>query len=657
MTDYLKLIKRPCYLQFDKNQMTNLQISMTKEILLTNRLGGFCSTTVLGCNIRKYNGLLVVPVPGLDDESHVLLSSLDETVIQHGAEFNLGIHKFQGENYSPKGHKYIVKFEWDKVPVVIYRVGGVILQKEIVFMANDQRVMIRYTLLDAHSATTLRLRPFLAFRSVREFTRRNNNYNGGYEPVAGGVKMCMYHGYPELYMQTSKKSTFKYVPDWYLGFDYPRERERGYSSNEDLFTPGYFEMPIKKGESIVFSAGLSEMKCLAMKRNMEREIETKDSMSGFYNCLVRSAHQFHIEKNNQHYIKAGYPWFKCRARDFFIAMPGLTLYIGEQTKFERYMETASTALRQWMDDGGVDVEVYEVHQPDVMLWAMWSLQQYAKFTSLEYCYHKYGKLINRIMEFIMSGKHPNLFVHDNGLLYTNGHDVTISWMNSVSDGKPIIPRSGYLVEFNALWYHAICFWSEMLNVTKHKAKADFYQGFSVKVRESFRKVFINRFGYLYDYVDGDNVSWDVRPNMVFAIALHFTPLTREEQKSVLDTCTRELLTTKGLRSLTPKSGAYNPIYEGPNWKRDYAYHQGTAWPWMAGFYLEAYMRIYRRSGLTFIENQMIGFEDEMKFHGLASIPELFDGNPRFHGRGAISFAINVAGILRALRLLDDYEKE
>ena len=283
MTDYLKLIKRPCYLQFDKNQMTNLQISMTKEILLTNRLGGFCSTTVLGCNIRKYNGLLVVPVPGLDDESHVLLSSLDETVIQHGAEFNLGIHKFQGENYSPKGHKYIVKFEWDKVPVVIYRVGGVILQKEIVFMANDQRVMIRYTLLDAHSATTLRLRPFLAFRSVREFTRRNNNYNGGYEPVAGGVKMCMYHGYPELYMQTSKKSTFKYVPDWYLGFDYPRERERGYSSNEDLFTPGYFEMPIKKGESIVFSAGLSEMKCLAMKRNMEREIETKDSMTSLYN--------------------------------------------------------------------------------------------------------------------------------------------------------------------------------------------------------------------------------------------------------------------------------------------------------------------------------------------------------------------------------------
>ncbi len=649
--------KVPCYLQFDKNQMTNLQISMTKEILLTNRLGGFCSTTVLGCNIRKYNGLLVVPVPQLDNENHVLLSSLDETVVQHGVEFNMGIHKFQGENYSPKGHKYIIRFEWDKVPTIYYRVGGVILQKEMVFMANDQRLMIRYTLLEAHSPTTLRLRPFLAFRSVREFTHRNNAFNGGYETVRNGVKMCMYNGYPDLYMQLSRKNEFNYLPDWYLGFDYPRERERGYSSDEDLFTPGYFEIPIKKGESIVFSAGISEMHPSIMKHTMEKEKDTKDSMSGFYNCLVRSAHQFHIEKKGEHYIKAGYPWFKCRARDFFIAMPGLTLYIGEQAKYEQYMATASKAMKQWMNGDGVDVEVYEVHQPDVLLWAIWCLQQYAKFTSLEQCYRKYGKFVDQIMKFILGGRHPNLFVHDNKLLYSYGRDVAVSWMNSESEGRPVIPRTGYIVEFNALWYHAVCFWAEMLSASGHKNKAEYYNELSQKIYSSFRRVFINKYGYLYDYVDENEVCWDVRPNMVFAIAMHFSPLTREEQKNVLDICTRELRTPKGLRSLTPKSGAYNPIYEGPNWKRDYAYHQGTTWPWLAGFYLEAYMRIYKRSGLTYIENQMIGFEDEMKFHALGSIPELFDGNPPFHGRGAISFAINVAGILRALRLLDDYENE
>ena len=648
--------RKQSYLTFDKNQMTNLQASMDKEMLLSNRAGGFCCTTLVGCNIRKYNGLLVVPVPSLDNENHVLLSSLDETVIQHGAEFNLGIHKFQGDNFSPKGHKYIVKFEWEKVPTLIYRVGGVILQKELVFLSNEYRLLVRYTLLDAHSPTTLRLRPFLAFRSVREFTHRNGACNTGYEEVANGIKMCMYQGYPELFMQLSKKNEFVYMPDWYMGLDYPKERERGYSSNEDLFCPGFFEFPIKKGESIVFSAGLSEMKPLVMKRAMTKEMAEYDAMTDFYTCLVRSAHQFHIEKDGEHYLIAGYPWFKCRARDFFIALPGLTLYLGETKRFEQYMETASQALLQWMSGEGVSVEVYEVYQPDVMLWAVWSLQQYAKITSIEQCFRKYGKLTDKIIHFILDGKHPNLFLHDNGLVYSSGRDMAVTWMNSESDGHPVIPRSGYIVEFNALWYHAVCFWEEMLKVTGHQAKSEYYHELAKKTGDSFRSVFINKYGYLYDYVDGENVSWDVRPNMLFAIALHFSPLTREEGKNVLDVCTRELLTSKGIRSLTPKSGAYNPIYEGSQWKRDHAYHQGTAWPWLTGFYLEAYLRIYKRSGLGFIENQLIGYEEELFYHSLGSISEMYDGNPPFTARGANSFAMNVAGILRTIRLLDDFEE-
>ena len=150
------------YLRFDKTQMVNLQDSLYKEMLLTNKSGAYACTTLVGCNIRKYHGLLVVPVPGLDDENHVLLSSLDETVIQHGAEFNLGLHKYQGDNFSPKGHKYIFNFEWDRVPTTVYRVGGVYLKKEMLFMEGDARILIRYTLLEAHSATKLRLRPFLA---------------------------------------------------------------------------------------------------------------------------------------------------------------------------------------------------------------------------------------------------------------------------------------------------------------------------------------------------------------------------------------------------------------------------------------------------------------------------------------------------------------
>lgn len=630
---------------------------MTKEILLTNKVGGFCSTTVVGCNIRKYNGLLVVPVEGLDAERHVLLSSLDETVVQHGAEFNLGVHKYQGENYSPKGHKYIVQFEWGKTPSVIFRVGGVHLKKEWLLVGSEHRLFLRYTLLEAHSPTLLRLRPFLAFRSVREFTHRNMAYDGHYDEVANGIRMCMYYGYPDLFLQLNRRNDFHYQPDWYMGLDYPRERERGYSSDEDLFCPGYFELPIKKGESVMLSAGTSPMNPNMMKRTWEAEWGSQEEMSNFYNCLVRSAHQFYQNKNGEHYIIAGHPWFGCRARDMLLALPGLTLALGETERFENCMGTVLKALSQWMNGEKMTVDVCEVEQPDVMLWAVWCLQQYAAEISYEDCYRKFGGSIRQILDFIMSGKHPYLFVHDNGLLYVNGKERAMTWMNSSQDGRPVVARSGYVVEFNAVWYDILNFWSEILDRQGEKASAEWFHDKAFKVGASFRSVFINKFGYLFDYVDGTVQSWDVRPNMLFSVALEYSPLTREERKTVLDVCTRELLTSKGIRSLTPKSGAYNPIYQGSQRERDRAYHQGTAWPWLTGIYLQAYLKVYKKSGLSFIENQLIGFEEEMFYHSLGSIPELFDGNPPFHGRGAIAFAMNVAGIIRAIRLLDRHRED
>ena len=207
------------FLKFDKTQMTNLQDSLMKEFLLTNKSGAYCSSTLVGCNIRKYHGLFVVPVQEIDDENHVLLSSLDETVIQHGAEFNLGLHKFVGENYSPKGHKYILSFEWDKVPTWIYRIGGVLLKKEIIFRTERDRLFIRYTLLEAHSPTTLRLHPFLAFRSVRQWTHENGRANTHAEPVEQGISMRLYDGYPELFMQLdSPRAHYVHRPDWYPRF-------------------------------------------------------------------------------------------------------------------------------------------------------------------------------------------------------------------------------------------------------------------------------------------------------------------------------------------------------------------------------------------------------------------------------------------------------
>ena len=219
----------------------------------------------------------------------------------------------------------------------------------------------------------------------------------------------------------------------------------------------------------------------------------------------------------------------------------------------------------------------------------------------------------------------------------------------------MIPRTGYVVEINALWYNALMF---VAGLSGEFGKPDYskrLETLAASAGKAFVKTFLNQYGYLYDFVDKDAPDWSVRPNQIFAVALDYSPLDIKQQKAVVDIVTKELLTPKGLRSLSPKSMGYNPNYVGPQRERDYAYHQGTAWPWLAGFYFEAYLKVFKMSGLSFVERQMIGYEDEMSSHCIGSLPELFDGNPPFKGRGAVSFAMNVAEILRTIKMINEFE--
>ena len=644
------------YLKFEKALMTNLQDSLPRELLRTNRSGAYSCSTIVDCNTRKYHGLLVVPVPELDNENHVLLSSLDATVIQHGAAFNLGLHKYHGGNYSPNGHKYIREFDCDKVPTTVYRVGNAVLKKEVVLQCYEERILVRYTLLEGQGTTLLQFRPFLAFRSVREFTHENAAINREYHNVENGIATCLYEGYPQLFMQFSKDNEFHYEPYWYRGLEYPKEQARGYYSDEDLYVPGYFEMKIRKGESIVFSGSTSEIKTSTLKRIFDEEVGLRPPRDNFFHCLVNAAHQFHNRnKNDDRYILAGYPWFKCRARDQFIALPGLTLSIEEQDYFELVMETAERGLREFMQNEPLTVEIQEIEQPDVILWCIWAIQQYAKEAGKESCLKLYGNFLRDMIAYIENGKHPNLFLHTNGLLYAEGKNKAITWMNGMIDGKPVNPRSGYIVEFNALWYNDIKFVAWLFSDTSETEYTAHLEEMASLCKDAFVATFLNNYGYLYDYVDGNMVDWSVRPNMILAAAVDYSPLEQSQKKSVVDICTRELLTPKGLRSLSPKSGGYTPVCVGDQDYRTRVYHQGTAWPWLGGFYLEACLKLYKRTRLSFVERQLIGYEDEVMNHCLGTIPEYFDGNPPYSGRGAISFAMNVGEVLRTLALLEKYK--
>lgn len=640
------------YLKFDKNLMINLEQSLPKEILRTNQSGAYHCTTVVGCNTRKQHGLLVIPIPEMDNKPHVLLSSLDETVIQHGAPFNLGIHRYTGGVYSPNGHKYIREFDCENVPRITYRVGGVILTKEKMFISHENRLLIRYTLVEAHSPTTLQFRPFLAFRDANGLCMANGNLNGDCDETPNGISCCLYKGFPTLYMQFSHKPAWHYDPHWYNGIEYVKDLERGIPYTEDLWVPGYFEIPIKKGESIIFSAGISKVPTRSLNKMYQNEIAHRTCRSSFFNCLKNAAKQCYLKDHDGDFLISGYPWGTVLARNTFMALPGATLAIDHKEDFESMMETALAALGHFMRTGEESRRIHGIDLPDIPLWAVWAIQQYAKSTSVEEARSRYLPVVSGIVDYILDGGHPNLVSEANGLVATMGASRPVSWMNSNFNGTPVIPRTGYLVEFNALWYNALMF-AAMLgeNVPEMELRRERWLKSAGLLKPAFVDTFLNDYGYLYDYVNGTYADPSVRPNMAIAIGLDYSPLDRRQRKGVLDVVTRELLTPKGLRTLSPKSYGYRPFYVGSPEEREVTLHSGPARPWLIGFYADAYLKVFGMSGISYIDRMLIGFEDEMSQGCIGSLSQLYDGNPPFTGRGAISHATNVAEVLRTLRTL------
>ncbi len=640
------------YLKFDKNQLINLEQSLPKEILRTNQAGAYHCTTLVGCNTRKQHGLLVIPIPEMGNKPHVLLSSLDETVIQHGAPFNLGIHRYKGDVYSPNGHKYIREFDCESVPRMTFRVGGVILTKEKMFISNENRILIRYTLVEAHSPTVLQFRPFLAFRESNSLCLANDNVNKNITPVENGVATCMYDGFPTLYMQFSHKPQWVDDANWYHDIEYVKDLERGVPYNEALWVPGYFQIPIKKGESIYFSAGVSEVKPRSLAKMYENEIAVRTPRSSFFNCLKNAAKQFYLREKDNMYVLSGYPWGVVLARNTFMAVPGLTLAIDHFDDYRAIMMTALGALTHFAETGEPSERIAGIDLPDIPLWAIWAIQQYAKNQGTESAKELYGDIVRQLINFVLDGKHPNLFVNEDGLLSTDGSKTPASWMNSVLDGRPVVPRTGFLVEFNGLWYNALRFGASLLHDdAKYSEDVERWTATADRVQPAFINMFLNDYGYLYDYVNGNYADPSVRPNMAVAIGLDYSPLDRRQRKGVLDVVTRELLTPKGLRTLSPKSYGYRPFYLGSPRDRELALHQGPARPWLIGFYADAYLRVFGISGLGYIDRMLIGFEDEMSQGCIGSLSQLYDANPPFSGRGAISHATNVANVLATLRTL------
>jgi predicted glycogen debranching enzyme len=641
------------YIKFDKSQIVNLEFSLGREIIRTNRAGSYSSTSILSCNTRKYHGLLVCPVDEFGGERFVLLSSLDVTVVNNDKSFNTGIRKYKGDYFSPKGHKYIEDFDTDNLPSRIYRVGGVILKQERLLVHYEEQFLLRFTVLEATESMKLQVRPFLAFRNIHHLTHANLHANTKVDPIENGIKSKLYPGFPSLNMQFSTKVEFIHVPDWYLGVEYPEEQKRGYDFSEDLFTPGFFEFEASEGDMIVFSASTKEEKTSGLKQKFTKTVSGKIPRDSFINCLRNAAQQFVEKRGGKTLIIAGYPWFGAWGRDTFISLPGLALARHKLTLYREVLDTQIERMRDGLFPNMGEASNPAFNSIDAPLWFFWAVQQYVLQGGTD-GWERYGLAAKSVLNAFKNGTSFGIHMRDNGLIYADSPGKSLTWMDAVVNGIPVTPRSGYDVEINALWYNAVCFSLSMARGISDKKFIKEYENLPVLIKKSFLEIFWDeKLGYLADYVnDFEGKNTFVRPNMVIAVSLPYSMLDKEQMKKVLNVVDKELVTIRGLRTLSPGNRFYKGVYKGNQEERDNAYHQGTVWPWLFGPFCEGWLKVYGQQGVQKVKKLIYGLEAVMSEHGISTLSEIHDGDPPHSPQGAISQAWSVGEVLRIIDLLE-----
>ena len=639
-------------LKFDKRELGNLEYSLDREMLATDRRGGYMSTTIVCCNTRKYHGLMVAPI-NESDRTYVLLSSLDETVVQHDQSFNLALHRYEGV-YEPRGHKYITDFEYTPTPTITYRVGGVILRKELLWIHKRTQLMIRYTLVDAHSDTTLRLRPLLAYRDKHSLSKANMDADGRAYPIAQGVKCRLYEGFPWLNMQINKnEAEFIAAPDWYYNFEYQKELRRGYEGHEDLLTPGYFEFSIKKGESVIFSAATEPMATAQdITEAYEASLARRTHKIDFLSCLEHSARQFVIRRaNNRAEFIAGYPWFGSFMRDTFMALPGTTLTQGNVKDCIDVLDTMVGDMRA----KGVMNSSASLEAADAPLWMYYTLQQLEGHITQKELWTKYGEAMKDILEAYRRGFNNEVCMHDNALIWASA-ERPLTWMGTIIDGQPLTPRRGYPVELQALWYNAVEY---TLAVAKKQGDKEFVKAWKdlpARIKESFiAKFWLEEEGYMADYVNHDEVNKFIRCNMVVACGLNYKMLNEEQTVRALQVMHQHLLTPRGLRTLSPRNLLYKSNYNEDQRSQDLASRNGSAWIWPLTFFVKACFDIAGQKYLGDAKRIIEEFDEELQTKCIGSLSERFEGDPPHGPRGSVSHATSVAGLLAINAMIAQYE--
>lgn len=637
------------FLKFNKSELVNLSYSLKREIILANRTGAYCNTSIVDCNTRRYHGLLAVPVDSLGGKKFLLLSSLDESIIMGGHQFNLGIHCY-GTHYEPRGHKYIVDFNADMAPEITYKVGEVLFSKTFLLAPDSDQVMVRYRLLEAPARISLQLKPFLAFREIHALTKENQQYDPRARQIGGGVSFNMYRELPELNMQLSCEAPFKYQPYWYSGITYSDEYRRGFDCMEDLWVPGYFSLEMKPGDTVIFSASVDEVDPKQLKRKFTNCLKKKGNITSYHELLVRNAELLKCNRGGHERITAGFSWLETGLlRETLVSLPGLTLYAtGDCSEFEAILDNLIRDEQERLFRRTTQVEA-PLRLADI-------LQQYIDFAGDEKrVWRKYGETVKGVIESYGPGRRKEVSLQPNGLIWAQMDRVALSWMNAYIDGNPVTERAGYQVDTNAWWYNALCFAIDMEKKYGPKGSAfvKMWEPVRELAKENFQKLFwMPQSGYLSDYVDNAGQKPEVRPNQMFAVYVKNSPVDDELKGEIMFTVYNELMTKRGIRTLSPRNAAYRGVYEGSQIDRDLAYHQGCTRTELLAPYFDVCFRMFGPSFIKKAEYLIEGFFEDISKHGVGSFSELYDGDPPHEPHGAISSACATASLLRCEYLIN-----
>ena len=645
----------------DKTVLNNYDEAVQDEWLETNGLGGWAGSSIIGCNTRRYHGLLVAAtVP--PTERMNLVNKLDETIILSNQRFDLSTNDY-GDVISPQGYQYLSSFKKDLFPEWIYEVNGIKLTKTIAMVHGENTTLIIYKVEKANEPFILELLPLISARGYHSLQHAYNNIFWDVHFENGIFKNQPFYGAPNIYLSVPG-ATYKHDPHWFYRFNYAVEKYRGLDFEEDLFNHGMFTLELKEGDSLGIIISTENPQNRNVHILLEQEnLRRKDLIKGYeknetLQQLILAADQFIVKRDEDlKTVIAGYHWFTDWSRDTMISLPGLCLstarYEDAKKIIAAFAKNVSMGMlpNRFTDNN----EPPEYNNVDGTLWYFVAIYKYLEHTNdTEFILKEILPVLKNIIDWHFKGTRYNIHVDEDGLLYAGEKGVQLTWMDAKIGDWVVTPRMGKPVEIQALWYNTLNIFSKLLEMNGQEEDARIVCIDANKAKKSFLQKFWFEEGYyLHDVIDEkENPDATLRPNQLFPISLPFALIEGEQAEAVLKIMEEQLYTPVGLKSLPKSDVHYVPVYGGDTYHRDSSYHEGTVWSWLLGPYIDALMKSESENKKAKAKKVIEDFKYHLNEGCIGSVSEIFDADEPHHPRGCVAQAWGVAEILRVIK---DYD--